>query len=156
MDHKTYKVSSERAIENLIAQYSHFLDAGDFKGVAEMFRYGKITYGDIVDEGIENVERHLHENLFIYKDGTPQKAHITTNTLLNINNDGNSATASSYVTIFQQDTEGSFQLQATMIGRYEDTFACIDGVWYFKVRSLNLKLTGDTSRHTIANRQQIL
>lgn len=76
MDQKTYKVSNERAIENLIAQYSHFLDEGDFKGVAEMFRYGKIISGEVVDEGIVDVERHLHENLPILKDGTPPKKPI--------------------------------------------------------------------------------
>jgi len=52
-----YKISSERAIENLIARYTHLLDKGDFAGVAALFKHGRIgSIGDFT-EGQEEVEK---------------------------------------------------------------------------------------------------
>lgn len=153
MEQSTYQISSERAIQNLIAQYTHFLDKGDFAGVAKLFKHGKITSVGLIAEGSEVVEHHLHENLQVYPDGTPRTAHVTTNTLLHINATDDSATASSYMTIFQQDEARSFQLQPITIGRYEDTFSRIDGEWYFTQREVLLTLMGDLSHHARADGQ---
>jgi len=147
MEQQAYKISSVRAIENLIAQYTHFLDAGDFAGVAGLFKYGKIISTGIVADGSENIEKHLKENLQLYGNGTPNTAHITTNTVLKISDDDHSATASSYMSIFQQDLDRGFPLQPIIIGRYNDSFARIDGAWHFKERNLEISLLGDYTHH---------
>ena len=108
MEQSSYKISSEREIENLIAQYTHYLDAGNFAGVAGLFKYGKIISAGLVADGTAHIEQHLTENLQVYPNGTPQTAHLTTNTVLKIDADDQSATASSYMTIMQQDREGVF------------------------------------------------
>jgi hypothetical protein len=147
MEHSSYKISSEREIENLIAQYTHYLDAANFAGVAGLFKYGKIISDGLVADGTAHIEQHLTENLQVYPNGTPHTAHVTTNTVLKIDADDQTATASSYMTIFQQDLEREFPLQPIIIGRYEDTFARVDGIWWFKERNLLMSLLGDYTHH---------
>lgn len=147
MDQPKYEISSERAIENLIAQYTHYLDAANFSGVAGLFKYGRIISTGLVADGVVHIEQHLAENLQIYPNGTPHTAHLTTNTVLKIDADDQTATASSYMTIFQQDLERGFPLQPIIIGRYEDTFARVDGIWWFKERNLVISLLGDYTLH---------
>ena len=147
MEQSSYKISSEREIENLIAQYTHYLDAADFAGVAELFKYGKIISTGLVADGTANIEQHLTENLQVYPNGTPHTAHLTTNTVMKIDADDQSATACSYMAIFQQDLEREFPLQPIIIGRYEDTFARVNGIWWFKERNLVISLLGDYTHH---------
>jgi len=147
MEQPIYKISSEREIENLIAQYTHYLDAGDFAGVAGLFKHGRIISTGTVSEGSKDVENHLKTNLQVYPNGTPNTAHVTTNTVLKISENDNSATASSYMSIFQVDLDRDFALQPIIIGRYEDIFARLEGAWHFKERNLLLNLIGDYSHH---------
>jgi hypothetical protein len=146
MDQSKYKISSERAIENLIAQYTHLLDKGDFAGIGAMFTHGRIGSIGEFTEGAD-IKKMLHSNLQVYPGGTPQTAHVTTNTVIRINEAETSATAVSYVTIFQQDVDRSFPLQPIMVGQYDDTFDHLEGEWHFRERSLSLILTGDLSHH---------
>jgi len=146
MEHKKSKISNERAIENVIAQYTHFLDKGNFKAVAGMFKHGQIVVdGKPVDS--EGIEKMLNFNVQLYPDGTPRTAHVTTNIVLNVDEDEQSGSAKSYLTIFQADSESAFPLQPVLIGTYDDQFTKIDGEWYFKQRILSLSLIGDLSHH---------
>jgi len=147
MNQSNYKISSEREIENLIAKYTYLLDKGDFAGQSQLFKYGRIGALGNYAEGPEAIEKSQYANLQLYPNGTPQTAHVTTNITIEINEDGKNATSSSYVTILQQDTERSFPLQPVMVGRYDDTFALIDGKWWFTERNLSLSLIGDLSHH---------
>jgi len=147
MNQSDYKISSEREIENLIAQYTYLLDKGDFAGQSELFKYGRIGALGKYAEGPEAIEKSQYTNLQLYDNGTPQTVHVTTNIIIEVSDDGQSATSSSYLTIFQQDTERSFPLQAIMVGRYNDTFALIEGKWWFTERNLSLNLIGDLSHH---------
>ncbi|WP_138485493.1 nuclear transport factor 2 family protein [Dyadobacter bucti] len=146
MNQVTYKISSEREIENLVARYTHLLDKGDFAGVGALFAHGRIGSLGEFTEGAD-IESMLKSNLQVYSNGTPQTAHITTNTVIKINEDETSATAKSYLIIFQQDVERSFPLQPVMTGTYDDIFARIDGQWHFKERSLSMGFAGDLSHH---------
>jgi len=147
MNQSNYKISSEREIENLIAQYTYLLDKGDFAGQSELFKYGRIGALGNYAEGPQEIEKSQYANLQLYPNGTPQTAHVTTNIIIEVSEDGQSATSSSYLTIFQQDTERAFPLQAIMVGRYHDTFALIEGKWWFTERNLSLNLIGDLSHH---------
>ena len=141
-----YKISSELAIQNLIAHYTHLLDKGDFAGVGALFSRGRIGSLGAFTEGAD-LENMLNSNLQVYPEGTPRTAHVTTNTVIRISDDEISATAKSYVTIFQADADRSFPLQPIMIGQYDDTFANLDGEWHFTERRLSLSLIGDLSHH---------
>jgi len=146
MNQSTYKISSEREIENLIAHYTHILDKGDFAGVGALFAHGRIGSLGAFTDGAD-IEAMLKSNLQVYPNGTPQTAHVTTNTVIRINDNETSATAKSYLIIYQQDLERSFPLQPVMTGTYDDIFTRIDGQWHFKERSLSMGFAGDLSHH---------
>ena len=60
-----------------------------------------------------------------YDDGTPRTKHVTTNLVIDADDDGTSATARSYYTVLQQLDD--FPLQPIIAGRYHDRFEVLDG-----------------------------
>jgi len=95
-------MSSERQILNLIAQYTHYVDQAKFDKVGELFANGRIIAPGSTMEGKDGVAKQLEQNLQVYADGTPRTAHVTTNSLLDILEDKDEATAVSYLTIFSR------------------------------------------------------
>ncbi|MEN4759142.1 nuclear transport factor 2 family protein [Chryseobacterium sp. C39-AII1] len=144
-------MSSEQQILNLIAQYTHYLDQAKFDQVGELFANGKIISPGTVMEGKDGVASQLSKNLQVYADGTLRTAHITTNTVLDIQEEKNKASAVSYLTIMQVDPERGFPLQAIAGGRYHDLFKYVEGKWEFSVRELIITLVGDLSHHATPN-----
>jgi len=140
-------MTNEQQILNLIGQYTYYVDQAKFDKVGELFANGKIIAPGSTMEGKEDVAKQLVKNLQVYSDGTLKTAHITTNTVLEIHQENNEASAVSYLTIFQQDTDRDFPLQPIAIGRYHDTFKRTDGKWHFSVRELLITLAGDLSHH---------
>jgi hypothetical protein len=138
-------MSNEQQILNLIGQYTHYLDQGNFEKVGELFTNGKIIAPGNTMEGKEVIARQLAQNLQVYAGGTPRTAHVTTNTVLDIRED--EATAVSYLTILQQDAERNFPLQPIAVGRYHDVFKKANSKWFFSVRELVITLAGDLSHH---------
>ncbi|WP_295222623.1 nuclear transport factor 2 family protein [uncultured Chryseobacterium sp.] len=142
-------MSNEQQILNLIGQYTHYLDQGNFEKVGELFADGKIIAPGNIMEGQESIAKQLAQNLQVYADGTPRTAHVTTNIVLDIQQD--EATAVSYLTIFQQDAERNFPLQPIAIARYHDAFKKTNDKWRFSVRELVITLVGDLSHHAAPN-----
>jgi len=140
-------MSNEQEILNLIAQYTHYVDQGDFDAVGRLFADGKIISAGGSMEGKEGVAKQLAKNLQVYTDGTPRTAHVTTNTVLDIQKGKDQASAVSYLIIYQQDQERGFHLQPIMAGRYHDTFKRKNGQWHFSLRELVITLAGDLSHH---------
>ena len=140
-------MTNEQQILNLIGQYTYYVDQAKFDKVGELFANGKIITPGSTMEGKEGVAKQLVKNLQVYSDGTLKTAHITTNTVLEIHQENNEASAVSYLTIFQQDADRDFPLQPIAIGRYHDTFKRTDGNWHFSVRELIITLPGDLSHH---------
>lgn len=140
-------MTNEQQILNLIGQYTFYVDQAQFDKVGELFANGKIISSGSTMEGKDGVAKQLDKNLQVYSDGTPRTAHITTNTVLEIQEGKNEATAVSYLTIFQKDADRDFPLQAIAIGRYHDVFKKTEGKWYFSVRELIITLAGDLTHH---------
>ena len=137
-----------RAIENLIYTYAERLDLGDLAGVAELFRHGRIQAGPgIVFEGMEAVRVMYDDATRLYDDGTPRTKHVTTNVMVEVDNDAEIGRARSHYTVFQQ-TE-ALPLQPIVAGRYRDTFHRVDGQWHFDTREMFVDLTGDLSQHLL-------
>jgi 3-phenylpropionate/cinnamic acid dioxygenase small subunit len=137
-----------REIENLVYAYAERIDAGDLAGVAELFRDGRIEAAPgVVFEGVDAV-RGLYESATrLYDDGTPRTRHVTTNVTVEVDDDGATATARSYYTVFQQTDE--LPLQAIIAGHYRDTFHRVDDRWTFDTREMFVDLTGDLSHHLL-------
>lgn len=143
-------MNNERAILNLIAQYTHYVDQAKFEEVGELFAKGKLITSFNSPEGKEQVAKHMENNLQVYPDGTLRTSHVTTNIVLDIDEAAGTATAQSYLTLFQANPDKDFPLQAILTGTYHDKFALAEGAWYFVSRELAVGLVGDISHHARA------
>ena len=123
------------------------MDAGDFAGVAALF--DGATYGPAggpMLKGCAELEAVLRSMLQLH-DGTPATKHVTTNVIVEIDDDGRRATARSYFTVLQALAD--LPLQVIVAGRYHDRFVRDEGGWRFAERVVWMDLTGDLSRHLV-------
>ena len=91
--------TAAEAITKLIYTYAERIDAGDFAGVAELFAHATLTFegfGDAVT-GRDAIERLYARTTRRYEDGTPRTKHVMTNVMVDVADDG--ATASSPVVL---------------------------------------------------------
>ena len=143
---------SAREIENLLHTYAERIDAGDLEGVADLFSHGRIAASSEATleqtfEGRDRVLALYRSSTRIYDDGSPHTKHVTTNSIIEVDEGANTASARSYYTVFQQVDD--LPLQPIISGRYRDTFQRIDGRWWFDTRTMIVDLVGDLSRHLL-------
>ncbi len=143
-----------RAIENLLYTYAERMDLGDYEGLAELFRHGKITSpvgGETV--GYEEVLAMYQNTARIYADtNTPRTRHVTTNLIIEVESDV-SASCRSYFTVVQATPE--LPLQAIISGSYHDELHRVEGQWLFKNRTMLPDLLGDLSQHLLYDASKI-
>ncbi len=128
--------------------YAERIDLGDFEGVAELFAHALYKGGGPDDPGQRGsapVLQTLESMVMRYDDGTPRTKHVTTNLVIDADDDAGTATARSYYTVFQQLS--GFPLQPIIAGRYHDAFERVDGEWRLTERVIFCDLIGDLSRH---------
>ena len=136
------------AIEHIVYGYAERVDLGDFAGVAELFANAVYKGGGPDDPGVEGsapVQEILETMVKRYDDGTPRTKHVTTNLIIDADEDEASASARSYYTVFQQVDDTP--LQPIIAGRYHDRFVRADGAWRLTERVIFCDLIGDLSRH---------
>jgi hypothetical protein len=142
--------SSEREIEKLIYTYAELQDRTDLEAVAALFAHGAFEVDTVASfEGADGVLAMKRRHDRMYPDGTLRTKHVTTNVIVEVDDDAGVATARSYFTVFQA-TDG-FPLQPIIAGRYHDRFRRIDGRWWFEHRLVLSDLIGDLSHHTVDN-----
>lgn len=137
------------AIANLVHTYAEHIDAGDFAAVGALFEHGTIT-GDAMPaeiRGAAGVQQLYEQWTRRYEDGTPRTQHVTTNLIIEVDDDRATASCRSYFTVLQQTQDLS--LQPIVAGRYADQFERVDGVWRFSARHMAVRLAGDVSRHLL-------
>lgn len=136
------------AVEQIVYGYAERVDAGDFAGLAELFRHATYKGGGPDDPGAVGAEAVLaiqERMVRRYPDGTPRTKHVTTNLVVDADEDAGTATARSYFTVLQQVDE--FPLQAIIAGRYHDQFERVAGEWRLTERVIFCDLIGDLSHH---------
>ena len=143
---------SAREIENLLYTYAERIDAGDLGGVADLFEHGRILPSPDAPRELSFIGRDAVLKMYsgatrLYEDGTPKTRHVTTNAIIEVDDEVGAARARSYYTVFQQ-TE-SLPLQPIVCGHYHDEFRRIDGKWWFDTRTIFIDLTGDLSQHLL-------
>jgi hypothetical protein len=137
-------------IAKLIYTYGERIDAGDFAGVAEVFAEATLTFegfGDAV-VGSAAVQALYERTTRRYEDGTPRTKHVMTNVMVDVADDGLTATSRSYFTVLQA-VPGALALQPVIAGRYRNTYACMDGRWRFTGVHIIIDLTGDLGHHML-------
>ena len=142
------RANARNAIENLLFTYAERIDVGDFAGVAELFARARVLSpkGDVLGAGKDEIKAVYERSTRVYEDGSPMTQHLTTNVILTVGRDEQTAATRSRFTVLQALPD--FPLQCIITGHYEDQFAHdeLDG-WYFTERWMKPKLLGDLSRH---------
>jgi 3-phenylpropionate/cinnamic acid dioxygenase small subunit len=143
-------VDDSRSIENLIYRYAEHIDNGDLEGVAQLFRNAEIisSVHDVRRTGFDEVLEMYQLSCRLYEEtGTPLTRHLTTNVIIELNENGTQANARSYYTVIQATSR--FPLQAIISGRYKDQFLKEGNEWRFASREMIVDLIGDCSAHLL-------
>ena len=133
-------------LRNLLGLYCERIDAGDFRGVGELFEHAALTEpgGTELARGADAVEAFYAAGTLLH-DGSPRTKHLVTNVVLDIDEAaGVAAVRSSYLVLQQV---GAGPLQPIITGHYHDTFERPDGAWRFTERRFFVDLLGDLSQH---------
>ena len=135
------------AIPNLLYTYAMRFDDGDFDGAAALFDRGSVIAGGQRIAGRDGILAMWRKWVKTY-DGKPLTRHLTTNPIIDLAEDGASATCQSQWTVIQ--AAPGFPLQIVASGRYRDSFACDAAGWHFTSREyVQTDLVGDSSAHTL-------
>ena len=139
-------IPAHEAIRNLLGRYCELMDAGDFAGLGDLLDDAVLAdeHGTEVARGGDAVQR-LYEQTRLH-DGSPRTRHLTTNSIIEVDEVRGTATArSAYVVLQATDV---LHLQPIIAGRYADTFKRHpDGEWRFAERRFAVDLVGDLSHH---------
>ena len=142
---------SSTQVGNLIGRYAELIDSGDFDGVTRLLGGASIGGEDGVAmlTGPTAIRRLFSSTARLYPDGTPRTKHVTTNLIIDIDEDAGTASARSYWTVFQ--AVPGLPLQPILSGRYLDRFERVEEGWRFAERRYVVDLVGDVSHHMIGN-----
>ena len=136
----------ERAIQNLLHRYCELQDAADFVGVSELFRHSTYRVKDgPPSRGYDEVYALKTHHDQTHADGSLRTKHVTTNTIIEIDDTTRTATTRSYFIVLQATER--LPLQVVIAGRYLDTFEYADAGWRFTDRLIVSELIGDLSQH---------
>jgi 3-phenylpropionate/cinnamic acid dioxygenase small subunit len=142
--------TATEAITKLIYTYAERIDAGDFVGVGEILGHATMTFEgfDNAVAGSDAIERLYARTTRRYEDGTPRTKHVMTNVIVDVVDDGSTASSRSYFTVLQA-VPGAFALQPVIAGRYRHTYELVDGRWRFATMHIVIDLTGDLGHHML-------
>jgi hypothetical protein len=143
-------MSSYNAVANLIGLYAERIDRGDFAGVGELLRHAVVTAegSELEVRGATAITGMYEGWTRRYEDnGTPHTKHVTTNLVIDIDEEAGTATSRSYITVFQ--ATDALRLQPVFAGRYHDAFERADGEWHFVRRHMIADYVGDLSHHLL-------
>lgn len=146
-DNHVARLVAEAEIKNLLMEYTTGIDTGDFARTARLFEKGTWFYDPTSPiTGVDVVTEFL-EGLVVLYDGVPKTKHVLSNIRVHVADDFESATAESYVVVFQAAPESAPQI--IFQGAYDDSFVREDGVWRFHERRFTCDGIGDLSRHIV-------
>ena len=132
------------AVAGLVHAYAERLDGGDLDGVADLFaRATWRSAGGTRLEGSAQVRR-AYDPVVLY-DGSPRTKHVITNLVIEVDDEGRSASSACVFTVLQAVSPGA--LRVILAGRYHDRFAVDEQGWYFTDRLIHADLVGDLRRH---------
>ena len=135
------------AIPNLLYTYAMRFDDGDFAGAAALFDKGCVVASGHRIAGREAILALWRRWVKTY-DGKPLTRHIVTNPIIELGENGRTATCQSQWTVIQ--AAPGYPLQIVASGRYRDRLARDAGGWHFIEREyVQTDLVGDSSAHTL-------
>ena len=142
--------TSSETITSLLYTYAERIDLGDFAGVAALFGHATLTFegfGDAIS-GEPAISALYERTTRRYEDGTPRTKHVMTNVMVDVADDGATASSRSYFTVLQA-VPGELALQPVIAGRYRHTYGCTDGHWEVATMHITIDLVGDLGHHML-------
>ena len=136
-------------IQNLVHRYAELIDLGEFGVLSELLGSAEIGAGDHPGtlSGAAAVAAMFASTTRRYPDGTPRTKHVTTNLIVEVDDDAGTGTCRSYFTVLQ--ATDLLPLQPIVAGRYHDRFAREGATWRFAERRFFIDLVGDVSQHQL-------
>ncbi|MGC4938524.1 nuclear transport factor 2 family protein [Kribbella sp. DT2] len=128
-----------------LASYAFLVDDGEFTGLGALLADADFTLNGATNHGSDAIEKFAGETLQVHSDGTPRTRHVSTNLIVEVDDEAGVATSRSYFTVFQALDD--FPLQPIAAGRYRDRFERREGQWRFTHRDVTTDFHGDTSHH---------
>ncbi len=134
-------------IQNLVHRYAELIDLGDFAGLGQLLGAAEVGSGEHPGtlSGADAVTAMFSSTTRRYPDGTPRTKHVTTNCIVDVDDDAGTATCRSYFTVLQ--AVDALPLQPIVAGRYHDRFVRDGSTWRFAERRFFIDLVGDVSQH---------
>lgn len=141
-------MAAETVIRNQLHRYAEMVDNGDFDGVSSLFRRARVYMSGPLDDAVpgEAVGSIMRRFVRLYE-GIPLTRHVITNTIIEMAQEGLTATTRSYFTVMQILAEPKI----IVVGRYHDRFAR-DGdhdTWHFTERIIMVDAVGDVTGHLV-------
>jgi hypothetical protein len=134
------------AVVALLHRYCELQDAADFVAVSELFRHATYAVaGGATHRGYDEVYALKTRHDVVHGDGSLRTKHVTTNTIVELAADGDTASARSDFTVLQ--AAPGLPLQPVIAGRYHDELEHVDGGWRFRARVIHGDLVGDLTKH---------
>lgn len=136
-------------IADLIYRYDEHVDRGRYADAAAMFAGATVTYEGrgLTLHGASEIESMLQRADRLYDDGTPRTLRFRTNVDVRTDDDEGTAVALSFFTMVQATPE--FPLQIILAGATTDELVRRDHGWQFVRRTVDIRLEGDLSAHTL-------
>jgi 3-phenylpropionate/cinnamic acid dioxygenase small subunit len=136
-------------VANLVYRYAELIDNGDFAGIGDLFADATIETGEgVVYRGRDEIREMYEQWTRRYPDnGTPHTRHVTTNPIIEVEEEAATATCRSYVVVFQSTDQ--LTLQPVITNRYHDTFVRVGDTWQFEHRLMIDFYSGDLSQHLL-------
>jgi hypothetical protein len=143
-------VGSREAIARLIYACDDHNDRGDFEGVGALFEHGTVRVKNMDGSwtGTDAVATQFAHATKVYPVGDGTSAlthHLSTNLVIDVDEDAGTATARSYYTMLQGTDD--LPLQIIDAGYNTDRFECVDGEWRWIDRYITVELHGDLTHH---------
>jgi 3-phenylpropionate/cinnamic acid dioxygenase small subunit len=136
-------VSAHEQIRNLLAVYSHLLDAADYAKWGQLFgERGTLELnGAVWAQGAEGIAKKMSEVMAASPKpitgitGEHMYRHIFTNTHIAVDEAAGTAEANSYFFVLHVDKGSAPTIRGG--GRYSDKFARVDGEWHYTAKRMN-------------------
>jgi hypothetical protein len=128
-------------ITSMVYRYCELFDTGQLDEFAAQFEHGQWHKAD---RGAAAARQWIDDHVHLYE-GLPRTKHVTTNLLVEVDEETGTAVAQSYITVLQALPD--FPLQPIFAGRYRDRFARVDGRWCWTRREVIGDLYGEVSHH---------
>ena len=136
-------------IQNLVHRYAELIDLGDFDALGRLLGDAEVGSGEHPGflTGHDAVVAMFTSTTRRYPDGTPRTKHITTNLIVEVDDDDGTASCRSYFTVLQ--ATDMLSLQPIVAGRYHDRFVIEGTTWRFAERRFFLDLVGNVGQHQL-------